>query len=513
MSYLSCAGGFGVEAKYLDLVPYIGSLGHDVLDIEVHAIHYATDNEVVWPAGFEVLPRLDALADARGWQSEPYYSTVQSADVDGDGRDEILARAAVGLVAWTFSGNSWDPLPGSIPFSDPAWAAPQYYRTIKTADLDGDGRAEVYARSAAGIGVWKHDGTQWNALPGILPLTDASGWANPEYYTTLQAANIDGLPGDELLGRAATGMFAWKYQSPGWQMLPGVLPFSDAAGWKNAAYYATIQSTDLDNDGVAEVFARTAAGIIAFRHSGTDWIRLPGEFPLTDAQGWDRPRHYETIRSGDLDGDGRSEILARGAEGLTAWEYRDAAWKPKIPTLLPLTDAAGWDERRYFSTMRVADLDGDGRDELLARGKYGLLVYRLQGTQWETLPSYLNYADRYGWDAVAYFGTLQTANVDGKPGREILARSAAGLEVRKLRPNPLLTSNPNRSLTVVAAPAQPATLVWDDFADFVVVEQSGKATGEAWVALEGQPTRRNGRWELPLPTTSAAHRFYRLRVP
>lgn len=38
------------------------------------------------------------------------------------------------------------------------------------------------------------------------------------------------------------------------------------------------------------------------------------------------------------------------------------------------SDFSGWDQPRYYATIQLADIDGDGRAELLGRGPGGILV-------------------------------------------------------------------------------------------------------------------------------------------
>ena len=54
---------------------------------------------------------LPAWGDAAGWDDPSKYSTIQLADVNGDGKDELLARGDAGLEIWTFdtSVGQWRP--------------------------------------------------------------------------------------------------------------------------------------------------------------------------------------------------------------------------------------------------------------------------------------------------------------------------------------------------------------------------------------------------------------------
>ncbi len=127
------------------------------------------------------------------------------------------------MQVYQWSGTAWVTLAGSGPFPDSTgWNQPQYYSTIQTADLDGDGKAEVLARSGAGMQVYQYNGNGGNAwnppqtgLNNVPQLTDNdpnanSLWQQPFYYGTIQTADIDGKRGAELLARGTFGMRTWR---------------------------------------------------------------------------------------------------------------------------------------------------------------------------------------------------------------------------------------------------------------------------------------------------------------
>lgn len=61
------------------------------------------------------------------------------------------------------SQSAWSTLPAGPAISDTnGWNQPQCYNTIQSADFDGDGQAEMLARGASGISVWQCDqNTAW----------------------------------------------------------------------------------------------------------------------------------------------------------------------------------------------------------------------------------------------------------------------------------------------------------------------------------------------------------------
>lgn len=45
----------------------------------------------------------------------------------------------------------------------------------------------------------------------IPSMSDANGWNLPQHYLTIQAADIDGKPGAELIGRSVTNVQTWRF--------------------------------------------------------------------------------------------------------------------------------------------------------------------------------------------------------------------------------------------------------------------------------------------------------------
>src|SRR5262249_42715516 len=176
--------------------------------------------------------QLPFWGDTANWDKPEYYETLQAghrrigrtgsqatnAIFFDDTRDALLIRGPAGLLINSLDSvtGQWMQAPDGPPLTDPiGWADPKYYWTIQTADIDGDGKAEILVRAGEGLWVFKYDSTaqQWDRMPGSLGISDAGGWDKPELYTTLQCADIDGDNVCELLGRGWDGLYAWKYNT------------------------------------------------------------------------------------------------------------------------------------------------------------------------------------------------------------------------------------------------------------------------------------------------------------
>ena len=116
-----------------------------------------------------------------------YFTTIHSGDIDGDGVDELLARSPNGVVAWRFNAdyNRWDWLAVGGPFKDATgWDGAEHYATIHSADIDGDGVDELLGRWAEGMEAYRFNGTGWDQVARAGPFPDATGWNSAEYYAT-----------------------------------------------------------------------------------------------------------------------------------------------------------------------------------------------------------------------------------------------------------------------------------------------------------------------------------------
>ena len=402
---------------------------------------------------------LPLWGDTTHWNDQIYYTTMQASrrgaaktymfsDVDGDGREEMFIRGPGGLevMQWNAPNAQWMPLPGDQTllrdFADTAYSPPgdPYNFTIQSADIDGDGRAEILGRFADGLHFYKYDpvAQNWSRLNAPHFFTDDTGWgASTAYYQTIQCAPLFGAPPpgsstppkSQIIGRGVTGLVALDYDpaSGQWNQLPTYDRFADGQGWETTpSYWSTIQLADVDGDGNWEVVARAGGGLVVFKLSadGTTWA------PLTTTAyvgwgnfySWDAPPQYSTIQCADIDGDGAMEIMGNGTAGLETLRYDPAGktpvpYNPVLPFLNDTSIQFGWNALSQYYSIQFADIDGDGAMEMIARaGSPGIMAYKFNTSSkiWVPLPANavnqeLN--DGNGWDEVQYYSTYQSARV------------------------------------------------------------------------------------------------------
>jgi MYXO-CTERM domain-containing protein len=129
------------------------------------------------------------MKDADGWNLERYHATLRVADVNGDGKADLCARAALGLRCYGFASGAFAQVLASTALADADGRnASTRYETVAFADVNGDGRADACARGSEGYGCWPTTGDTTGAFEGVDEYSDAQGWDEATYFASLRLA-------------------------------------------------------------------------------------------------------------------------------------------------------------------------------------------------------------------------------------------------------------------------------------------------------------------------------------
>lgn len=196
--------------------------------------------------------------------------------------------------------------------------------------------------------------------------------------------------------------------------------------------YAPPSSTDIDGDGREDLCARAAAGLKCWTSNhagwGEGWDNGWPAIPWTDANGWNQPKRYATLRMGDIDGDGRADACARGANGVECAVAGDESFSEPMLWNGELTDESGWSAPTYYTTIRLADIDGDGRDDLCARRSTGFVCWLSDGASFSTKIEGPAWSNDAGFDKPHYYGTLRMADINGDARADVCIRATEGIQ-------------------------------------------------------------------------------------
>ena len=248
--------------------------------------------------------------------------------------------------------------------------------TVATGDITGDGIDDIVVGAGPGAGprVSLYDGADGHLINTFFAF--ASGFQGG---VTVAAGDINGDGYADMVVGAGPGAGAHVKVFDGFTGLESMSFFAYDSGYKGGV---TVAVGDLDGDGLAEVVTGMGSGGIplvkAFRGSDGAEIYRFLAYDIRFGGG-------VTVAIGDIDGDGRGEIITgtetNGPAHVKIFRGGDAA---------ELGSFLAFDPRfRGGVSVAARDLDGDGRNEILIgagtgtphvkgfRGLVGLEVFSL----------------------------------------------------------------------------------------------------------------------------------------
>jgi sugar lactone lactonase YvrE len=248
-----------------------------------------------------------------------YGANVAVGDIDGDGAAEIVVGAGDGpnnpATVRIYRADK-TLVAEFMPFGTMSGAR------VVAADLDGDGKAEILVSPAGGsdntgkIAVYAFDTEQKKVIPTGIEFT-----AYPYAYgANIAVADIDGSGKPVIITAPGFGkqnpalIKVWKVDTT-----PRIGSWS--ATWLkdislSGTYGATVAAGDVDGDGKSEIIAGTSG-----EQSMVTIIKADGSqtrFKVSDRYGFN-------LAAADLDGDGNAEIITATGPGRSDQDQADDA--------------------------------------------------------------------------------------------------------------------------------------------------------------------------------------------
>ncbi|MDD5136458.1 MAG: S8 family serine peptidase [Candidatus Omnitrophica bacterium] len=357
----------------------------------------------------------------------PPVDIFTSADINGDGREEILLNyngqvnvmdhTGASLPGWpkTFAADGdisqngvtvGDVMGtgraqvivatcgGQIHLFDSAGKLikkfPDRYRSgyglnpsVAVADIDMDGKNEMVITAEMSLYVVDRDGEKWSE--------DLSKKRDDEDNCLFQptVADLDGNGEKEIIVQAMlSGNRLYIFDCKG-DLLNGWPKRLCSPGWD--FYSSAPIAADIDKDGITEIITIANNNTIhVLKPDGTEAAGWPREFDCNTVWG------FRQVKAGDLDGDGSLEIVAGGVallnpEGelgiydiLYVFRSNGTIYSKEWPIYDELHGIGG---TSGFASPVLADVNNDGKSEIVVSGKIDMArgdsfhAYDLQGNE------------------------------------------------------------------------------------------------------------------------------------
>ncbi|SEO64952.1 IPT/TIG domain-containing protein [Mucilaginibacter gossypiicola] len=291
-------------------------------------------------------------------------------DFDGDGNPDILISREDSIYILRHGA---DPLLSKSSFLQKiVLESEREAMAVTVGDVDGDGKMDIMYSNTPSINVLHNTSTNGNISFEHITLENLNGTTGS---IMLRDMNLDGRP-DLVIYESFVG-YCYPNTSTG-----SNISFGPIMVLRNTSSSGTncIAITDIDGDNKPDPIAASSyTGISIFKNNSVPGDLSESDFPLTYFT--HRGYYYETqeMVTADFDGDNKADIVEDDFAANQLLISRNIATKGTI-------DASSLDEARAFSNssmtsnLSVADMNGDGKIDLVGASYNGVYYARNQSS-------------------------------------------------------------------------------------------------------------------------------------
>lgn len=365
---------------------------------------------------------------AGGWRYGRDNRVAGAGNFDADTRDELLVTSdwGAGLLRPTLQGFDGVVAQEAGHLAGGWNLAPRDQHIVAVADLDGDGRDDMLVRSEWGLGVL---GLASSGL-ATLAITP-NGWIGPWNLDTtsqslVEVANLDQDARHEVVVTSPWGIGVIEATGSSF-----VTALAEPSGTWFDAWHFDPRSTrvrnaaDLNGDSREELVVTSDWGLGVLRVVGERFTSVAAVQNGTRLDGWVIDTQQDEIATGaDVDGNGSEDLVVTSPWGIGFLTLRDGGLRGVA--LFPNGTWFGVWNYASDSTeiLGAGDFDGDRAEELVVRSDWGLGILELRGGEPASLVAAEFGSDLGGWELAPsdrLVGIVRA--VGGGPAMLVLSRA------------------------------------------------------------------------------------------
>lgn len=247
-----------------------------------------------------------------GWRMNLHERVL--ADVNGDGREDVVGFGGSAVLVGLSTGTGFQSVSvwSANYASNTGWTPARHERMA--GDVNGDGRADLVAFGETGVSVSLSTGTGFGAASNWI--YDYSyqngGWRVESHERMLADVNGDGR--DDVVGFGYSGVLVSLSTGSSFQSAAlWTGSYGQTRGWRVDTHERAVG--DVNGDGRADIIGFGHGGVMVSLSTGTGFaaaVQWSADF--CTATGWNASQHDRMLA--DVNGDGRDDIVAWGADGL-----------------------------------------------------------------------------------------------------------------------------------------------------------------------------------------------------
>jgi hypothetical protein len=260
-------------------------------------------------------------------------------DIDGDGRpDIVIAKRDSNQISVLANIGPQGSIDRSSFAPEVSFGPVRGAQAVAISDLDGDGKVDV-AVSGSGVKVLRNTSSPWVLDAGSFAPAVQCELPGPQYTSSVACADVDGDGKPDVI-------VGWEYSVSGIAVLRNTSTvgsltpssFEHSVSFSTGTYSKGVAFADVDGDGCPD--AVVACNLVAvLRNTSTQ--QGPPSALFGPAVTWGRPGRGTAVAAGDMDGDGRPDLVVGHFDNQTVTVLRNMVVPPpgRVDLQYPVNDA------------------------------------------------------------------------------------------------------------------------------------------------------------------------------